>query len=679
MPTPLAPPSAALRPYATTRHGETLIDEYAWLRDLSDPAVYAYLEAENEYTTAATAYLADLRSILAAELTARISETHESAHEPSGEYRYYTRHQVGRQYPCRYRRHVTGGDEELLLDEQELTGTNPFFSLGMLRVSPDGRLLAYSVDTSGAETFDLFVRDIATGTLLEGPIANTYYSLEWAADSRTLFYSTLDAAKRPERLWRHRIGADPATDTLIYHEADAMFNVQLRKTNDATLLVLLLESNTTTEVRLLHADQPEDAFTLALPRRAGIEYRVEHRNGMLYLLTNDGGRNFRVVRTPLADPAPTNWESVVPHDDECMREAFVLFTAHLALFERRAGRQQITIIDLHDNTSHQVAFDEPTYSIGIDEQLQEYAASSVRFSYSSFTTPETVIAYDMQQQRRVIDWQQQVPGYDAAHYRSEWIHATAADGTQVPISLVYRIDLRQPGGNPTFLRGYGAYGAISTVGFEAERLSLLDRGVVVAIAHIRGGGELGRHWYEQGKLLQKRNTFTDFIACAEHLIAAGYTRPGHLAIKGRSAGGMLMGAVTTMRPDLFCAVIAGVPAVDLINTMSDPSIPLVVSEYEEWGNPAIAEQYLVMRTYSPYEHTIPQAYPALLVTAAIHDPRVVFWEPAKWVARLRAVKTNAQLLVLKTDMIGGHAGASGRYDRIDEVAFEYAFILDAMG
>jgi oligopeptidase B len=674
------PPIAAVRPIERTFHGETLVDNYAWLRHVDDPAVIAYLEAENAYLAEATRHFAPLRDQLAAEMRARLNEVDATAPEPEGEFFYYTRTVAGKQYPlhCRRRAGPSHAPEELLIDENALAEGFPFFTMGMVRVSPDGRLLAYSVDTNGSETFDLHVVEIASGARLAGPIPYTYYSLEWASDSRTLYYSTLDAAKRPERLWRSVVGADPATAELLYDETDAMFNVQLRKTSSGEWLVLLLESNTTVEVRLLRADAPAGAFALALPRRHRVEYRVQHHGDDLYLLTNDGAPNFRLVRAPLADPAPAHWEEIVAHRDEVLIEAFAMFSGHIALFERAGGLQRIAVIDLASMERHEVAFDEPAYSIWADEQNRVFDTATLRFSYSSLITPTTAFDYDMRTRTRHIVKQETVPGYDAARYRTERIWARAADGVMAPVTLAYRADLRRAGGNPTFLRGYGAYGATSDPYFEQERISLLDRGVVVALAHIRGGGELGRGWYEQGKFLNKRNTYTDFIACAEHLIAAGYTATGRLAIKGRSAGGLLMGAVVTMRPDLFGCVIAGVPAVDLINTMSDPSIPLVVSEYEEWGNPADPQQYAYMRSYSPYEHTTARDYPAMLVTGAIHDPRVVFWEPAKWVARLRAVKTDSNLLLLKTDMIGGHSGASGRYDRIDETAFEYAFVLSAL-
>jgi oligopeptidase B len=676
----LTPPVAAARPRSISVFGEELTDDYYWLRERENPEVIAHIEAENRYTAAALQHTEPLRQELYQELVARIKEDDESAPAPRGGYVYYERSVTGHQYRVHCRMPRAGGPEEILLDENLLAAGQSYFRMGVFKLSPDQKLLAYATDTNGGERFNLYVKDLETGEIADGPIPNVTYDVEWAADNRTLFYATPNEAWRTSRLFRHVLDTDPAHDPLIYEESDESFDMHLSKTRSGAFLVLHLKSNTTSEHRVLAADNPSAGFRLARPRRHGVEEALHHHSGWFYIQTNDGALNFKVVRVPVDQPDATP-EEFVPHQAEVSIDAIELFAGHMAIHEREAGLEQLRVIDLASGAAHRVPFPEPVYTFQTDGPHfnAEFETSVIRLSYSSPVTPPSTYDYDMAAHTLALRKQTEVPGYSPAHYRCERLFASAPDGARVPLTLVERAGTPHDGSAPLYLYAYGSYGATIDPAFDFKRLPLLDRGVIYVIAHIRGGGELGRSWYEDGKLLRKRNTFTDFIASAEHLIEQGYTRPERLVIKGRSAGGLLMGAVVTMRPDLFRAAIAGVPFVDVINTSLDPSIPLVVSEYEEWGDPRIKEQYEYLRSYSPYDNTAARDYPHILATAGLFDPRVQYWEPAKWVQKLRAMKTGRNRVLLKTEMVGGHAGPSGRYDYLKDIAFEYAFLLDSLG
>ncbi|MCS6842113.1 MAG: S9 family peptidase [Roseiflexus sp.] len=676
MPAPPVPPK---RPHIVSLHGDTLIDHYFWMRERDNPDVIAHLEAENRYAEEVMAHAAALRERLYNEMRSRIREDDESVPERYGAFVYYTRTQAGRQYPMVYRRLVGIDDEELLLDINALAEGRAFTRIGVFLPTYDGRLLAYSVDGDGSETYTLYIKDLTTNTLLDQPIANTYYGAAWSSDGQYLFYTTLDDARRPYRVYRHAVGSDPADDVLVYEESDPLFHLHVAQTRSRAYILIAAQSNTTSEVRAIPADVPTSAPSVLLLRRHRVEYAVHHRGDYFYFLTNDNALNFRVMRAPVGDVRLDRLEEVIPHRADVMIDAIDLFADHLVAYERSNAQERVEIVDLRSGDTHVLTFPEEVYTLqpwdrdALWEPNLEFDTATLRLHYMSLTQPRTIYDYEMTTRTLTLLKRDDVPGYDPARYRSERLWAPASDGARVPISIVYRADVTRPA--PLLLYGYGSYGATADPRFSIERISLLDRGVIFAIAHVRGGGELGRAWYEAGKMMHKRNTFTDFIACAEYLIAEGYTLPERLAIMGRSAGGLLVGAVVTMRPDLMCCAVADVPFVDVVNTMLDPSIPLTAIEFEEWGNPAVAEQYAYMKSYSPYDNTTPQAYPAILATAGLHDPRVQYWEPAKWVAKLRDVKTNDAPILLKTVMTAGHAGPSGRYDRLRETAFEYAFLL----
>ncbi len=680
MPAPPVPPK---RPHIVSLHGDTLIDYYFWMRERSNPEVVAHLEAENRYTEEMMAHTAALRERLYNEMRSRIREDDESVPERYGAFEYYTRIRAGRQYPMVYRRAVGADDEELLLDINALAEGHAFTGIGVFLPTYDGRLLAYSVDVDGSETYTLYLKDLTSGVLLDQPIPNAYYGAAWSSDGQYLFYTTLDDARRPYRVYRHAVGSDPKDDVLVYEESDPLFHLSVSQTRSRAYILIAAHSNTTSEVRAIPADMPTNAPRLLLPRRHRVEYTAHHCGDYFYFLTNDNALNFRVMRAPADDVRPERMEEVIPHRADVMIDAIDLFSNHLVAYERSDVREQVEIIDLRSGETHLLIFPEQVYTLqpwdreALWTPNLEFDTTVLRLHYMSLTQPRTIYDYEMASRRLTLLKRDDVPGYDPSRYRSERLWATASDGVRVPISIVYRDNVVRPA--PLLLYGYGSYGATADPRFSIERISLLDRGMIFAIAHVRGGGELGRAWYEAGKMMHKRNTFTDFIACAEYLIAEGYTSPDRLAILGRSAGGLLVGAVVTMRPDLMRCAVADVPFVDVVNTMLDPSIPLTAIEFEEWGNPAIAEQYAYMKSYSPYDNTTPQAYPAILATAGLHDPRVQYWEPAKWVAKLRDVKTNEAPVLLKTDMTAGHAGPSGRYDRLRETAFEYAFLLDCLG
>jgi oligopeptidase B len=675
----LIPPVARIVPRIEITHGETRVDNYYWLRDRSDPEVIAYLEAENRHAQAVMRHTEGLQEQLYRELRGRIQETDLSVPERVDAYFYYTRTEAGRQYPifCRRRGNLEG-PEEILLDQNPLAEGHAYFRLGAVEVSPDHRRLAYSVDTSGAEEFTLFIKELETGQLLPETMSRTSNRVAWANDSRTIFYAVLDETRRPCRLYRHHVGTNPAEDVLVYFEPDASFYLDISRTRSRRYLLLDLSSHSTTEVWYASADDPTGPFRVVQPRVPGVEYTVTHHHDHFFITTNDGAPNFRLVQAPVESPSRDHWSSVLPPRPSIKLDSTDAFREHLVAYERENGLTCIRIIDLATGGQHVIPFPEPVYSIRAHAN-PEFDTTVLRFTYTSLITPSSVVEYDLRQHTWTVRKQTEVRGYDPSCYRSERLFALAPDGVQIPISLVYRLPLTCDGTRPMLLSGYGAYGLSYDPVFSSNTLSLLDRGFVVAIAHVRGGEEMGRAWYEGGRLFQKRSSFTDFIAAAENLIGKGYTRADRLVISGGSAGGLLIGAVTNLRPDLFRAVLAEVPFVDVINTMLDATLPLTVIEYDEWGNPNEAAAYSYIRSYSPYDNITATDYPHMLVTAGLNDPRVAYWEPAKWTAKLRATKTDNNRLLLRTNMGAGHGGASGRYDSLRELAFKYAFILDAVG
>lgn len=675
----LKPPVAQVIPKSITMHGDTRVDNYFWLREKSNPEVIAYLEAENNYTAALMKPTETLQETLYQEVIARIKETDSSFPEKLGDYHYYTRTEQGKAYPifCRKKDSMAGG-ELVILDQNKLAEGHKFLSLGVYELSPDHRWLAYSLDTDGSETFTLYIKDVETGELLSETIPNTAYSLEWANDNKTIFYTVHDSAKRAYKLYRHALGTDPKKDVLVYHEKDDGFAVGIYHTKDRRYLMMATHSKTSSEVHYLPADEPLAAFSLIHPREAKMLYSVEHHGRKFFILTNDHADNFKLMEVDVANPAKANWKEVIAHRDDVRIFDMDVFANHLVVYERKNALKAIRVTHLATQETYYIPFPEPVYTVTHDKN-NEFNTHLLRFAYNSLTTPLSIFVYDMNTKVRELKKQYEVlGGYDPSLYQAERIFAPAPDGTRIPISLVYKKELKKDGKNPLLLYGYGSYGISIDPEFAYGRISLLDRGFIFAIAHIRGGEEMGRAWYLASKFLTKKTTFTDFIACAEHLIAAKYTSKSRLVACGRSAGGLLMGAVANLRPDLFKVMVADVPFVDALNTMLDPSIPLTILEYEEWGNPNVKEYYDYIKSYSPYDNVTAQDYPHLMVTAGLNDPRVGYWEPAKWVAKLRAVKTDHDLLLLKTNMGAGHRGYSGRYQEIKELAFEYAFILHAL-
>lgn len=678
MPTP---PAAKTVPYTFTHLGHTYSDLYFWLQDKSNPEVLAYLEAENAYSRSALAHTAELQEQLFQEMRARIAEDDSSAPQKHGAYEYYWRVRAGQQYKIYCRKSLSNGVEEVLLDENILAEGKAYCRVFFYEPSPDHKLLAYSVDTTGSWVFDLYIKDLQTGIVISGPIPKTAYSAAWASDSRTLFYTIFDDAHRSYKLMRHFAGEDSSQDMLVYHETDDAFMLEIDRTRSGGYLFMNLHSATTSEVHYLPADQPAGEFRVVHPRQHWMEYYLEHAGGDRFLIrTNEDALNFKLMEAPVSDPAKVNWREILPNREEVFLESVNAFRSHLVLFERSGGLPQIRI-SASDGLSnvHMVNFPDAVYTFR-QTANPEFDTRTLRFDYNSLVTPVSTVDYDMESRTWDVKKVQEIPsGYDPSLYISERLHAAAQDGAKVPISLVYRKGLKRDGNNPLLLMGYGSYGISYDPTFDSKRLSLLDRGFVVAIAHIRGGSDLGRGWYEDGRLTHKMNTFTDFITCAEHLIAEGYTSPSRLAILGGSAGGLLVTAVTNLRPDLFKSVVALVPFTNVITAMLDPNLPLTVIEYEQWGNPHDPAAFEYMLSYSPYENITPRAYPQMYIKAGLNDLQVPYWDPAKWVAKLRVNKTDDHRLLLVTNMGAGHGGSSGRYDHLREDAEVYAFLLDTVG
>jgi oligopeptidase B len=690
-PTP-EPPVARREPVEHVLHGDRRVDDYAWLRRKEDPEVLAYLNEENAYTEVILRPTKDFQERLYQEMLGRILQTDLSVPYLLRGYRYFTRTEEGKQYAIHCRQRDSDGlPEELLLDLNVLAEGHSFLGLGSFDVSDDNHLLAYSTDTTGFRQYALHIKDLRNGHRLPERIERVT-SVAWAADHRTIFYTIEDeTTKRSYRLFRHVLGSTEP-DVLLFEESDERFRLQVDRTRSGAYLLLTIASHTTSEVRFLPAGEPSGEFRLIAHREDNHEYYADHHPGpigepgdIFYIRTNSGGRTFRVMKVPVADARRKFWREVIPNRPEVMVAAVEAFENHLVLSEREDGLPYLRIVDLTADrssaleASHRIEFTEPAYNASFGTN-PEFDASHVRFQYESFIMPRSVFDYDLASRNRLLRKQQPVlGGYDPALYVSERMHVTASDGARVPVSIVYRRDTPRDASAPLLLYGYGSYGISIPVGFSSNRLSLLDRGIIYAIAHIRGGGELGKPWHDAGRLRNKRNTFTDFIAAAEHLIAEHYTSPEKLIIEGGSGGGLLMGAVANMRPDLFRMVISHVPFVDVLNSMLDASLPLTVGEYEEWGNPQIADDYFYMKSYCPYTNLERKTYPAMLVKTGLNDSQVMYWEPAKYVAKLRTLKTDSNALLFKINMGAGHGGASGRYDYLREIALDYAFLLTQLG
>lgn len=673
------PPVAKKDPKTFTLHGDERVDDYGWLRDKKSAETIAYLEAENAYADALMKPNEELSKKLYEEMLGRIKQTDIQVPYRKGAYLYYTRTVEGKQYPIFARKKGNeGAAEEILLDVNQLAEGKKFMSVAAFAVSDDANLLAYTTDDNGYRQYKLHVKDLRSGKVTEN-VAERVGSVEWAKDSKTLFYSTENDAKRSNHIFRHVLGS--TEHTLLYDEKDELFDVWVDRSRSGDWLFIVSDSKTTSEVHLIDASKPQVAPVVMVPRKTDHKYYADHRGDLFYIVTNDAGINFRVVTAPVKDFAQANWKELVPYRKPVRVEGIDLFKNHMVVRLREGGLTQLEIYDLRGNErkSHRVQFPEPAYAV-FPSNNAEFDASVYRFNYQSFTTPSSVYDYDLDSRKQTLLKRTEVlGGYDPAKYAVERFFVTAPDGAKIPVAMVHRRDLDPKKKNPMLLYAYGSYGSSMPDGFNSNRFSLIDRGVTYAIAHIRGGGEMGKEWHEQGRMMTKMNTFTDFIAVADHLVKEGYTSKEKLAISGGSAGGLLMGAVVNMHPDLFKAALVYVPFVDVINTMLDATLPLTTQEYIEWGNPNEKEAYFYMKSYDPYSNVAKKAYPAMLVRTSLNDSQVGYWEAAKWVAKLRANKTDENPLLLRVNMGAGHGGASGRYDKLKDDAADYAWLLSTLG
>ncbi|SEN81084.1 oligopeptidase B [Chitinophaga rupis] len=677
VPAPVAPKI----PKTLTIHGDTRTDNYYWMNDRNDPKVIAYLQAENAYLDTIMQPEKKLRESLYEEMKGRIMETDASAPYMKNGYYYYTRFETGKEYPiyCRKKGSLEAA-EEVILNVNEVAQGHAYCHVSGLSVSPDNRLLAFGVDTVSRRKYVIRVKELATGNILPDAIPETSGDVAWANDNQTFFYTGKHPETlREERILRHKLGTEVSKDEQVYMEKDETFDVEVRRSKSGQFIMIASTSTLSAEYRILDASKPEGSFRIFQPRQKDLLYDIEPLNDRFYIRTNLDAKNFRLMESPLDKTSKENWKEVIPHRADVLLEEFEVFREYLVLAERKDGLSQLHIMNLQNHQDHYLHFDEPAYVAGISIN-PELDTKELRYSYTSMTTPASTYDYNMETRKSELKKRQEVlGGYDPKDYVTERLYATAKDGVKVPISIVYKKGFEKNGKHPLLLYGYGSYGITTEPTFSSARLSLLNRGFAFAIAHIRGGEEMGRYWYEDGKLFKKMNTFTDFIACAEHLVAQHYTSPAHLYAQGGSAGGLLMGAVTNLRPDLWHGVIAGVPFVDVLTTMLDESIPLTTGEFDEWGNPKNKDAYEYMKQYSPYDNVVAKAYPNMLVTTGLHDSQVQYWEPAKWVAKLRELKTDHNLLLMKTDMEAGHGGASGRFAALKKTALEQAFLLKLEG
>ncbi|WP_114985669.1 S9 family peptidase [Cyclonatronum proteinivorum] len=677
----IQPPVARQIPVELSMHGHTRIDPFFWMKDRDNPAVIDYLKAENDYLKAITGHTDAFQEALFSEMRARIKEDDSSVPYFLNGYFYYTRYEEGQEYPIYARRFETmESDEEIILNVNELAEGQSYTSVGGVSVSNDARLLAFSVDHVGRRIYTIRFKNLETGAFLEDEIPDVTGNLSWAADNATIFYSKQDPQTlRSYQIYRHRLGSNPAANALVFQEDDETFTTYVKRTKSRAYIMLVSYSTVSTEYRFIPADKPTATPELLQARARHHEYFADHFGDHFYIRTNHEAQNFRLMRVPVAAPGMANWEEIIPHRPDVLLEGIDIFARYLVLSEVQNGLPVIRIREWESGAEHYMAFDEPAYLAYTTTNLA-FDTPVLRYGYTSLTTPNSIYEYNMETRAHTLLKQQEVRGdFSRENYVTERHFATAADGTRIPVSLVYRKGLRKNGQNPLLQYGYGSYGYSMPPTFSSARLSLLDRGFAFAIAHVRGGEEMGRAWYEQGKLENKMNTFTDFIAVSEYLIAQRFTNPSQLYAMGGSAGGLLVGAVMNLRPDLYNGIVAQVPFVDVVTTMLDDSIPLTTGEYDEWGNPNDPHFYEIMLAYSPYDQVSAQAYPHLLVTSGLHDSQVQYWEPTKWVARLRERNTSENVILLNTNMDAGHGGASGRFQRLCEVAMEYAFLLELEG
>ncbi len=674
----MKPPMAKRIEKKLTIHNDTRIDNYFWLNQREDPEVISYLEEENAYTKTILSHTEKLQEKLYDEMIARIKQDDQSVPYKDNGYYYYSRYEEGKEYPiyCR-KKELLDAPEEIMLNVNEMAEGHAYYQVSGLSVSPDNNFLAFGVDTLSRRKYNLMVKDLRTNKILSDIIPNTTGSAAWADDNKTFFYTTKDDALRPFKNFRHSLGSNSEEDKLIFHEADDTYNTFVYRSKSNNYIFIGSTTTLTTEYRFLKSDNPDGEFTIFYPRERGLEYYIDHFESNFYIRTNLDALNFKLMKTDVNKTSKENWEEVIPHRKDILIEGFEIFKNYLVIEERKKGLTQLRIINWANNDEYYVDFGEQTYSAYISIN-RDFDSQDLRYGYSSLTTPSSTYDFNMKTKEKTLLKRDEVlGGFNPDHYQSERIYATT-DGVEVPISIVYRKGIKKDGTNPLLLYGYGSYGISTDASFSSVRLSLLDRGFVYAIAHIRGGQEMGRSWYEDGKFFKKKNTFTDFIACGEKLISAGFTNKDKIFAFGGSAGGLLMGAVINMRPDLFKGVVAAVPFVDVVTTMLDESIPLTTGEYDEWGNPNHEDYYNYMLSYSPYDNVEAKNYPNLLITTGLHDSQVQYWEPAKWAAKLRYLKTDNNLLLLKINMESGHGGASGRFKRIKEVALQYAFFLNLL-
>jgi oligopeptidase B len=675
---PPNPPIARKIPKATTLHGVTLVDDYYWLREKAKPEVKAYLDAENAYTEAGTKHTAALQETLYKEMLGRIKESDEQVPVLEDGYWYYTRTQQGKAYPifCR-KKGSLDATEEVYLDQNALAEGKKFHALGGLDVSPDGTKLVYLEDLTAFREYTLYVKDLATGKILES-IKDVWNGTAWADDNKTFFYMTPDKAKRGDTVWRHVLGTPREQDVMVFHDDNVLNNVDVSRSRSDKYIFIADDGFTSSEWRAIPTANPSATLRVIAARRPNVEYTVEHGGGFFYLLTNDGARNFKIAKAADRDGA-LEWSDWTAHREDVFIEDVDVFEKFAVVMERRQGLRRLRIVDLASDQSSDITFPEEAYGV-YPTGNPEFKTDTYRFSYSSFITPSSTYDYNVATGARALKKRREIPsGFDASRYEVQRRMAPARDGIQVPVSILTRKGTALDGSSPLLLYGYGSYGITMEPDFNSNVLSLVDRGMTFAIAHVRGGQEMGRQWYDDGKMMKKRNTFNDFIDVAEYLVKNGYTKSDRLAANGGSAGGLLMGAISNIRPDLFKVIVADVPFVDVINTMLDGSLPLTAQEWEQWGNPKDADAFAYMRSYSPYDNVEKKAYPTMLVTTSLNDSQVMYWEPAKWVAKLRAMKTDSNPLYLKVNLAGGHGGSSGRYDRLHEAAFRCAFVLDAVG